>query len=134
MPVSYLTLNIVIKIHEQIIANFGGAEGLRNRDGLASAVEQPSASFGGDDLYPTIFDKASVYAFHIAESQAFVDGNKRTAIQAALTFLAINNYPIDPSAETDLFQAMVGIANKTMRREELSELFRNLVIDSLTSG
>jgi death-on-curing protein len=125
----YLTLNQVLMIHQSQLKAFGGSAGIRNREGLESATEQPKASFGGDDLYPTIFDKASVYAFHIAEAQAFVDGNKRTALHAAVTFLAVNGKPIGHSDR--LYEAMIAIAEKRLSRENLSDLFRELYIESL---
>lgn len=125
----YLTLNQVLMIHQAQLRAFGGSAGLRNREGLESAIEQPKASFGGNDLYPTIFDKASVYAYHIAEAQAFVDGNKRTALHAAVTFLAVNGNPIGHSDR--LYDAMIAIAEKKLTREHLSNLFRELHIESL---
>ena len=77
---------------------------------------------------------ASVYAFHLAESQAFVDGNKRTALHAAIVFLSINGYSIDNSKHsTDmrLYDAMIGLANKTFTRENLADLFRDLFIETI---
>jgi death-on-curing protein len=67
---------------------FGGLHGLRSEHGLESAVAQPQNvyHYGGGDLY----EIAAAYAFHLAESQAYFDGNKRTAVQAALDFLEIN--------------------------------------------
>jgi death on curing protein len=125
----YIPLDLVIKIHDKEIAKTKGAEGIRNMDGLASAVEQPTASFGGDDLYPDLFLKAAVYAFHIAESQAFVDGNKRTALITAITFLDINGYTLPHSNK--LYEAMIAIANKELDKEGLADLFRELVVEGL---
>ena len=68
--------------HQRQLKEFGGADGIRNRSGLEAAVESPKATFDGIDLYPTIFLKAAAYAYHLAESQAFVDGNKRAALYA----------------------------------------------------
>jgi len=76
----YISLEVVLEIHQRQLKDFGGADGIRNRAGLESAVEVPKSTFDGQDLYPTIFTKAAAYAFHIAEAQAFVDGNKRTAL------------------------------------------------------
>jgi death-on-curing protein len=57
------------------------------RSGCGSAggyLETPGATFGGEYLHSDLFSMAAAYAFHIAESQAFVDGNKRTGLNAAL--------------------------------------------------
>ena len=125
--VNFLTVDDVLKIHGQQLLHFGGAQGIRDHSGLEAAVQQPQASWAGEYLYESVFDMAAVYAYHIAESQALVDGNKRTALHAALLFLAINGYEIlvdDPR----LYDAMIAIANKEMEKEDLSDLFRELVI------
>lgn len=121
----YISLDVVLEIHRRQLSDFCGAEGIRNRPGLESAVETPKASFDGEDLYPTLFDKAAAYAFHIAESQVFVDGNKRTALDAALTFLAINGFEI-PNEEMALYDAMITIAERRMSKPELAKLFESL--------
>ncbi len=88
----YISLDVVLEIHQRQLKEFGGAEGIRSRSGLETAVESPKVTFDGNDLYPTIFLKAAAYAYHLAEAQAFVDGNKRAALDVALTFLAINGF------------------------------------------
>ena len=55
---------------------------------------QPQQSAFGEDAYPTIPDKAAAYGFFIAEAQAFIDGNKRTAAMAMLAFLDLNGYEL----------------------------------------
>lgn len=66
---------------------------------------------------------AAAYAFHIAEAQAFLDGNKRTAIAAALTFLRGNGVALTMDANV-LYDAMIAIAEKRMAREQLAEILR----------
>jgi death-on-curing protein len=121
----YVSLEVVLEIHRRQLAEFGGAAGIRNQAGLESAIEVPKATFDGQDLYPTIFQKAAVYAFHIAEAQALVDGNKRTALDVALTFLAINGYEI-VAEQMELYEAMIAIAEKRMSKEQLAQLFERL--------
>lgn len=72
----YLNKELILEIHQLQLEEHGGASGIRDHGGLESAIAQPQASFGEEDLHPTVFDKAAAYAFHIAEAQAFVDGNK----------------------------------------------------------
>lgn len=72
--------------------------------------------------------KAAVLAHGIAESQCFVDGNKRTALVAALTFLKVNGQNV-PAAENRLYDAMMSIAKKEMAKEDLADLFRDLVVE-----
>lgn len=122
----YVSLEVVLEIHRRQLAEFGGAAGIRNQVGLESAVEVPKATFDGQDLYPTVFQKSAAYAFHIAEAQALVDGNKRTALDVALTFLAINGYEI-AGEQMELYEAMIAIAEKRMSKEQLAQLFERLV-------
>lgn len=121
----YISLDAVIEIHKRQLKEFGGADGIRNRSGLEAAVESPKATFDGIDLYPTIFLKASAYAYHLAESQAFVDGNKRAALDVALTFLAINGFEIEDE-QMELYDAMIAVADKKMSKEQLAQLFERL--------
>lgn len=123
--ISYISLEVVLEIHKRQLKEFGGADGIRNQSGLEAAVEAPKSTFGGEDLYPSLFMKAAVYAFHMAESQAFVDGNKRAALDVALTFLAINGYVIEDE-KMELYDSMIAIAEKRMSKEELALLFEKL--------
>jgi len=121
----YISLEVVLEIHQRQLKEFGGSDGIRNPSGLESAINVPKGTFAGQDLYPTIFAKAAAYAYHIAEAQAFVDGNKRAALDVALTFLAINGYEIETES-MDLFDAMIGIGERTMSKDDLARLFERL--------
>lgn len=126
--INFLFVVDILKIHAAQLKAFGGAEGIRDRGGLEAAIAQPQQTWGGEYVYSSVFEMASVYAYHLAESQAFVDGNKRTALHAAIVFLAINGYLMEKS-DMRLYDAMIAIAKKTMTKEELADLFRELVID-----
>lgn len=90
----YLTLDQIKILHRRALAEFGGLDGVRSPHQLAAAVRQPEQSAFGEDAYPTVAAKAAAYGFFIAEAQAFVDGNKRAAAAAMLTFLALNGYAL----------------------------------------
>ena len=75
--------------------------------------------------YGDLFDIAAAYAFHLAESQAFLDGNKRTAIASALTFLDGNGVYRTPD-QAELYQAMIDIANHKLDKPGLAAIFRRL--------
>ncbi len=51
----YISMDVVYEVHKRQLAEFGGADGIRNLDGLISAVESPKATFAGEDLYPPLF-------------------------------------------------------------------------------
>jgi death on curing protein len=129
----YLTLEATIELQEELIDNFGGTRGIRDKGIIESAIESPKHTFEGEDMYPTIFDKAACYAFQLSQGQGFVDGNKRIAVLSALTFLDINEHPIisTDSIGDQLFAAMHEIAEGKMERDELADLFRNLFIESM---
>jgi death-on-curing protein len=68
---------------------------------------------------------AAAYAFHIAENQPFLDGNKRTGLNAALVFLGLNGWDID-DPESRLYEAMLSIAKGSLDKRELGLLLREL--------
>ena len=84
--------------------------------------------YGQGDL----FDVAAAYAFHISEAKAFLDGNKRTAIAAALVFLEGNGVVI-PSETDRLYAAMIAIAEKRLDKLQLATLLRELGMRSKSS-
>lgn len=129
----YLTLDMVLDIHEDQLAAFGGRAGVRDRGLLEGAVAAPQAGFGEEELYKDVFEKAAVYAFSIAESQPFVDGNKRTALNAALLFLALNEYEIN-ECHMEFYDMMINVAKKEADRDDIAELLRNAVIDSMRNS
>ena len=82
----------VLATHAEQIAEHGGAPGVRDRGLLDSALARPRnlAAYGE----PSVFRLAAAYAFGIARNHPFVDGNKRTALVAAATFLLLNGYEL----------------------------------------
>ena len=90
----FLTLDEVLKTHVRSLAEHGGSEGIREPGLVESALASAKNSIylGRGD----VFDIAASYAFHLAEAQAFVDGNKRTAVTAAMVFLAMNGVYAQP--------------------------------------
>src|SRR3954469_16674328 len=94
MEPEFLSVDDILEIHKKQLDAFGGIEGIRDAGLLESAVMTPQASFGGEYLHNGFFEMAAAYAFHIAENQPFLDGNKRTALTSALVFLDINGIEI----------------------------------------
>ncbi len=123
----FLTLEDVLAIHEEQIARFGGMNGIRERDLLESAVASPQAAFGGEWLHDSLIKMAAAYAFHIAENQPFIDGNKRTGLLCAVVFLDINDITID-YPDDRLYQAMIDIAEKKMERKSFATLLHDIFL------
>jgi death-on-curing protein len=65
------------------------------------------------------------YAFHLAQAQAFIDGNKRTGIGAALVFLEGSGISV-PEATEELYTAMIAVAERRMDKPGLAALLRRL--------
>ena len=82
-------------IHERSLAEYGGDPGVRDQGLLESAVAQPRARFGGNDLYPSIAEKAAALAFSLVKNHPFFDGNKRTGYGAMMMFLSRNGHTIN---------------------------------------
>jgi death-on-curing protein len=117
----FLSFEQVESIHSEAIRRFGGTLGIRDRGALESAIIHPQHSYcyGGGD----VFDIAAAYAYHIAEAQAFFDGNKRAAVGAAFTFLEGNGVMTDIES-SPIYEAMISIAEKRMTKEDLAVLLR----------
>ena len=94
---------------------------IRDKNLLESAVNNPFQTFGGEDLYKTIFDKAAQLAYGLAKNHGFVDGNKRVAIHAVLVYLLINDFDTDFS-QAELVEIGMNLAENKLSAEKLSKL------------
>jgi death-on-curing protein len=123
MEPEFLDLADVLLIHEEQLARYGGAAGMRDQGLLESAIAQPQASFGGAYVHESLFAMAAAYAFHLAENQPFVDGNKRTGVLSAVVFLELNGFIVEepPSA---FYDAMIAVAERRLDKEGLAGLLR----------
>ena len=120
---TFLTLEQIGALHDRALQCYGGSPGTRDSGLLESAANQPQNDYfyGHADVCGI----AAAYCFHLAEAQAYLDGNKRTAVAAALTFLVANGVSINFDS-SDLYDAMIAIAEKKIGKTELSELLRKL--------
>ena len=117
----FLTREAVDLIHEASLRAFGGADGVRDDNTLESALAQPMHEhfYRQADLYQI----AAAYAFHIAENQPYIDGNKRTGLLSALNFLAENGIVSDRPVDA-FYDAMIAIAEKRLDKAGLAAVFR----------
>ncbi len=112
----FLDLADIIEIHEIAIQQYGGRSGIRDFNLLLSAIYQPQQTFEGKYLYDSISKMAAVYAYHIAENQPFVDGNKRTAFAASVIFLRLNDYRLKATND-EVYQLFIDLANRRISKE-----------------
>jgi death on curing protein len=105
----FLTVEMVVALHQRQLDRYGGSPGLRDRGLLESAVAQPEAGFGGVFAHEGLFAMAAAYLFHLVSNHAFVDGNKRVGLLAAQVFLHLNGVVL--LHESDAFyEVTMGVA------------------------
>jgi death-on-curing protein len=119
----FLARGHIDAIHRDQIETYGGAHGIRSEDGLESAIAQPLNvyCYGDGDLY----EIAAAYAFHLAQSQAYFDGNKRTGVQAATDFLEINGVNTSSLPEMATYEALIRVAIHELDRLGLAVFLRD---------
>jgi death-on-curing protein len=124
----FLTREIVDAIHDEQIDAYGGIHGVRDENALESAImaAQNVHYYGGGDVY----EVAAAYAFHLAESQAYLDGNKRTGAQAAFVFLEGCGISCVRLPEQQTYEALIGIATHEMSRSGLADYFRSKLTEA----
>jgi death-on-curing protein len=92
----WLELREIVDLHAEQLARFGGPDGIRDQGMLESAIARPVNRwhYGETDLAAL----AAAYAFGLAKNHPFIDGNKRIAFQAMMTFLRLNDIAFIPDA------------------------------------
>ncbi len=120
--IRFLTVDDVNRLHELTIETQGGSLGIRDVGLLEAAVSMPLQTFGGEYLHPGLPAMASAYLFHICQAHAYVDGNKRTAVLAALAFLKVNQVRSLPEPD-ELEHMTLKVARSELAKPELSAWF-----------
>ncbi len=120
-----VTKSVVLAIHEQQIAEHGGAQGIRDVGLVESALarSQNLAAYGEPDLAAM----AAAYAFGIARNHPFLDGNKRTSYVVTLVFLRLNGLDLKADEATRL-QVWLGLASGELTEEQVAEWIRANIV------
>lgn len=103
----------ILLLHSMLVAQSGGMDGLRDEGLLDAAINMPLQTFGGQELYPTILEKAARLGYGLIRSHPFLDGNKRIGTHAMLVFLDINNITLSYKDE-DLISVILHVAAGAM--------------------
>ncbi len=119
----WIRLDVVLAIHAAQLAEHGGLEGLRDRNGLESAIASPRNMFSYGDPTPDIAAMAAQYAFAIACNQVFLDGNKRTALVVCRIFLILNGYNLVASQD-EKYHTMMKLANRQIDKCQMADWIR----------
>lgn len=117
---SFLTTEDILFIHEQEILKAGGASGIREERDIQACADAPKASYDGEYLND-LFEMAASYIICLTIRHPFIDGNKRTALASALTFLYLNGYEVDESYDLELADLVLDFLSKDISKEELAQ-------------
>lgn len=118
----WLLINVILSAQEAAIAEHGGAAGIRDRGLLESTLARPRNLLAYSEEVSE-FDLAACYAYGLARNHCFVDGNKRIALIAALTFLDLHGWRLEASRE-DRIEMFLGLAAGEISESKLSEWLR----------
>ena len=120
----FLTLDEVLSLHAEQIRLFGGSSEIRDIGLLHSAMGSVEATFGGAFLHETIFAMAAAYLYGICRNHPFIDGNKRTAVGAALTFLEMNGVEVDAD-EDAFYDLVIGVVEGRVSKASVTVFFED---------
>ena len=119
----WLLEEMLTAIHHRQIAEHGGSEGVRDEGLLSSALARPQNLFAYGEPTPDLASLAAAYAYGIARNHPFIDGNKRTALVAARTFLLLNAVDLD-ATQDDKVLTFLALAEGAISEEELADWIR----------
>ena len=132
----YLTKNQVIKLNLATINKHGGnfmsPHNFLHEDNLDYLLETVQAEMFGQELYPTIADKAALYCYNIICNHIFTDGNKRTGLASALIFLNLNNFDLSLEITNPILtDFIIKVASGNSSLEECREWFASNIVSNL---
>ncbi len=119
----YLTPEQVLFLHSRVIAETGGAHGVRDLGMLLSALARPMATFENKNLYPDLFSKAAALMDSLVRNHPFMDGNKRTAIAAAGIFLRFNHHQLIVEND-EMVRFTLACAQSQLPLDEITSWFK----------
>lgn len=117
--IRYVSLEEILRIHFQVIEDYGGSHGIRDESRLKSVVYAPKQELFGVEQYSSLFNKAAVYLRNIIGDHPFSDGNKRTAITICGIFLARNGILLKAAPE-NLEDFTVSVATEHLSIDDIS--------------
>ena len=127
MTFTYVSLEEILRLHFQVIEDFGGSHGVRDESRLKSVVEAPKQIAFGKEQYPTVYEKEAVYLRNIIGDHPFSDGNKRTALTVCGVFLIRNGKKLTAKPK-DLEDFVVQVATDHLDISEIAEWLKNHIV------
>ena len=108
----------ILLLHSALITESGGSDGIRDEGLLDSAINTPFQTFSGQDLYPTVLEKAVRLGFGLIRNHPFIDGNKRIGTHAMLVFLNLNSITLSYEYD-ELISTILSVASGEMDADGL---------------
>jgi death-on-curing protein len=108
----------ILRFHKLSIGKYGGSHGIRDEGLLESAIARPYQTFGGDDLYQTVYEKAAALMESIIINHPFVDGNKRTGFLAMFAILSKENIKLTANDE-DIYTFTIRVSTGETKLEDM---------------
>lgn len=126
--ISFKSAEEVIRIHDNIIQEFGGRHGILNMGLLESAVNQPLNVWEYDKTKRKIYNLAATYFYHIIKNHPFIDGNKRTGLLTAVEFIHSNGYELKRQCrDTNLYELAIDTASSKLTIEDIALFFKKAI-------
>ncbi len=119
----WLLEEAVRAIHQRQIAKHGGSSGVRDKSLLISALARPQNLLAYSEQVPDLATLAASYAYGIARNHPFVDGNKRTALVTARTFLLLNGVDLQATQE-EKYLTFLRLGEGTISEDQLADWIR----------
>lgn len=126
--IEYLTIEQVIELHDEMLKRYGGLPGIRDKNLLWSAIDAPKAAMFGQEMYPSVYEKAAAYLYHLICNHPFNDANKRTGYVVTLVFLEVNNAK-QVFKKEDLENLVIEVAKGKETKERITRFLKNGSID-----
>lgn len=124
MTFVWLHLDVILAIHEAQLSEHGGRQGIRDVALLKSALARPQQRITYGDPRPDTIELAATYAIAILQNHPFIDGNKRTAFVALVTFLRLNGYELQAD-DASCVLAFLDLATETSAEADFIAFIRN---------
>lgn len=117
-PPRWVSRQVVLALHKESIAAFGGSDGIRDEGLLESALARPENLFSYGS--PTLYKLAAAYGYGLAKNHPFIDGNKRTAFLTSAVFLMDNG--LQPMvSEADVVNTVTALAASRLSEAEFAQ-------------
>lgn len=113
-----LTKDNILTLYKIMVDNTGGTIGIRDTSLLESALNAPFQTFGDEELFPSIKEKASRLCYGLIKNHPFIDGNKRIGVYAMLVFLELNNLNLNFNDE-EIINIALKTADSTYSYEDI---------------